>query len=124
MLYTLEERLSIGRQIYDGQLTRQTAAEKYGISHWTAKDYCKLYRDTYKLPPRKTGPKSYIPPQMKQETIAQPKGLEDYESMTKEELIQELILSKINEARAKKGYEVKGVGAAKEFIPLDRKSTK
>lgn len=57
MLYTLEERLSIGRQSYDGQLTRQTAAEKYGISHWTAKDYCKLYRDTYKLPPRKTGPK-------------------------------------------------------------------
>ena len=103
MLYTLEERMNIGRQIHDGQLTRHTAAEKYGISHWTAKDYCKLYRDTYKLPPRKAGPKTYVSIQTQQETIAQPKGLEDYESMTKEELIQELILSKINEARAKKG---------------------
>lgn len=63
MIYTLEERLNIGRQIYDGLLTRYTAAEKYGISHWTAKDYTKLYRETYKLPSKKTGPKSYIPQQ-------------------------------------------------------------
>lgn len=39
----------------------------------------------------------------------------EYESMTREELIQELVLAKINEARAKKGYEVKGVGAEKEY---------
>ena len=31
-------------------------------------------------------------------------------SMTKEELIKELVKSRINEARLKKGYEVKGVG--------------
>ena len=44
--------------------------------------------------------------------------------MTKEELIQELVKARINEARLKKGYEVKGVGAEKVFIPLDNKNTK
>ena len=44
--------------------------------------------------------------------------------MTKEELINELILAKINEARAKKGYEVKGVGSSKEYISLNSKNSK
>ena len=48
----------------------------------------------------------------------------DYENMTREELIQELVLAKINEARAKKGYEVKGVGVEKEYIVYDSKNTK
>ena len=51
-------------------------------------------------------------------------ALEEYESMTKEELILELVRSKIREARLKKGYEVKGDGAEKVFIPLSSKSTK
>ena len=44
--------------------------------------------------------------------------------MTKEELIQALILSKANELRAKKGYEVKGVGQKKEYITLNNKNLK
>ena len=44
--------------------------------------------------------------------------------MTKEELIRELILSKANELRAKKGYEVRGVGANKEFITSDEENSK
>ena len=35
--------------------------------------------------------------------------MEEYESMTKEELIRELVRSKIREARLKKGYEVYGL---------------
>ncbi len=38
--------------------------------------------------------------------------------MTKEELIREIVRCKIREARLKKGYEVKGNGAEKVFIPL------
>ena len=53
-----------------------------------------------------------------------PARLEDYEAMSKEELIQELVRAKIVEARLKKGYEVKGAGAQKAFAPLDSKSTK
>ena len=51
-------------------------------------------------------------------------GLEEYESMTKEELIKELVRARIREERLKKGYEVKGVGAEKVFIPLSSKNTK
>ena len=49
---------------------------------------------------------------------------DDYSSMTKEELIEELMKSRIREARLKKGYLVKGVGADKEYILLDNKNTK
>ena len=45
-------------------------------------------------------------------------------AMTKEELINELIRAKVNEARAKKGYEVRGDGTNKEFISLSRKNSK
>ena len=44
--------------------------------------------------------------------------------MSREELIRELVLSKINEERAKKGYEVKGVGVEKEYIVYDSRNTK
>ena len=45
--------------------------------------------------------------------------LSEYESMTKDELIRELVKSRISEARLKKGYEVKGVGAAKTVTIFD-----
>ena len=45
--------------------------------------------------------------------------LSEYESMTKDELIMELVKSRISEARLKKGYEVKGVGAAKTVTIFD-----
>ena len=37
---------------------------------------------------------------------------------------EELVMARINEARLKKGYMVKGAGADKEYILLDNKSTK
>ena len=43
--------------------------------------------------------------------------------MTKEELISGLIIVKANELRAKKGFEVKGAGANKEYIMLNNKIT-
>ncbi len=45
--------------------------------------------------------------------------LSEYESMTKEELMKELIKSRIREARLKKGYEVKGVGADRTVTIFD-----
>ena len=44
--------------------------------------------------------------------------------MSKEDLIKELVIAKANELRAKKGYEVKGAGANKEFIPINNKNSK
>ena len=39
MKYTKKERLDIGRQIYEGELSRYQVAEIYGISDQTAREY-------------------------------------------------------------------------------------
>ena len=106
MKYTKEERLDIGRRIYAGELSRYQAAEAFGISDQTARDYMRLYRDTNQLP-AKRGMKRSIKASSFQ---TPPAGMEDLESMTKEQLIQELVKARITEARLKKGYEVKGDG--------------
>ena len=121
MKYTKEERLKIGKRIYTGEITRFEASEEYGIGEDTARDYMRYYRDYYNLPYKENSrkklnihfPKNSPPPE-----------LGDLEKMSKDELIQEVIKERINTARLKKGYEVKGGGSLKEFIPLDSESTK
>jgi len=104
--YTKEERLDIGRRIYTGEMSRYEASEKYDININTARDYMRLYRDTNDLPAKRGTPKNYAAGQ----TATSAASLEELESMSKEELIRELIKARINEARLKKGYEVKGDG--------------
>ena len=106
MKYTKNERLDIGQQIYDGEISRYQAAEIYNISEQTARDYMRLYRDTKQLPPKRAK-KNTITMPLAQEN---PTGMEELESMTKEQLIQEVVKARITEARLKKGYEVKGDG--------------
>jgi len=120
MKYSKEERLEIGRRIYEGELSRYEAAAEYGIGSDTARQYMRLYRDEYHLPAKHVSHNTVSI----QQSAHQADRLEEYEAMNKEELIQELIRAKITEARLKKGYEVKGVGAQKEFVPLGSKSTK
>lgn len=105
MKYTKEQRLDIGRRIYDGEISRYEAAEEYGISDQTARNYMRMYRDANQLPP-KHGQRAIGAPSFKKA----PAELDELKAMTKEELIQELIKAKITEARLKKGYEVKGDG--------------
>ena len=105
MKYTKEERLDIGRRIYDGEISRYEAAEEYGINEQTARNYMRMYRDSNRLPPKR-GQRSISAPFFKKA----PAELDELKAMTKEELIQELIKAKITEARLKKGYEVKGDG--------------
>jgi transposase len=116
MKYTKEERMDIGRRIYDGELSRYEAAEEYGINDQTARSYMRMYRDANHLPPKR-GNFTVAAPSFKKS----PAGLEELESMTKEELIQELMKAKITEARLKKGYEVKGDGTV---ILYDSKNIK
>lgn len=108
MKYTLEDRLDIGRRIYDGEISKYAAAEQFGISVNCARDYMRLYRDTNHLPPKNTRG-ARTPPGAFQQVASQ--SLESFEAMTKEELIQELVKARIAEARLKKGYEVKGDGS-------------
>ena len=53
MRYTKEQRLDIGRRIYNGELTQYEAAKQYDISHSTARDYMRMYRDENRLPPKR-----------------------------------------------------------------------
>lgn len=105
MKYTKEQRLDIGRRIYYSEISRYEAAEEYGISEQTARNYMRMYRDVDRLPP-KHGQRSIGALSFKKEPVE----LDELKSMTKEELIQELIKARITEARLKKGYEVKGDG--------------
>jgi transposase len=120
--YTKEQRLDIGRRIYDGEITKFEAAEEYGINDQTARDYMRLYRDVNNLPPKRA-PRSRLGI-ARAKSKPTPAGMEDLESMTREELIDALIMARINEARLKKGYMVEGVGAEKKYIPIGKKNTK
>ena len=118
MKYTYEQRLDIGRQIYEGELTRFQAAEKYDINDNTARNYMWMYRDSNNLPPKRPG----RTPSKQTDKTSVPKAtpidtdtLEAYQTMSKDELIQELIKAKIQEARLKKGYEVKGDGSVIQY---------
>ena len=91
MKYTKEQRLDIGRRIYDGEISRYEAAEEYGINEQTARNYMRMYRDANQLPP-KQGRRSICAPSFRKA----PAALDE--------------LTKITEARLKKGYEVKGDG--------------
>ena len=123
MKYTREERLNIGRRIYTGEITRFQAAKEYGISEYAARDYMRLYRDMNGLPDPRTARREgkEAPTVRLSET---PPTLEEFESMSKEELILELMRSRIRETRLKNGYEVRGVGADKEYVLLDIENTR
>ena len=116
MEYTLEERLEIGRRIYDGEISRYEAAEQYGINDQTARNYMRMYRDANKLPP-KQGKRARSTLLLKNDRV----GIDDLEAMTKEELIYELIKARITEARLKKGYEVKGDGTVVLYDSMNTK---
>ena len=92
MKYTKEQRLDIGRRIYDGEIDCYQAAEEYTC-------------------------KSVLTPLAANSQAS----LQEYQEMTKEELIQALIQARITEARLKKGYEVKGDGS---IIQYSNKNTK
>lgn len=122
MKYTKEERLDIGRKVYEREFTVDAAAVKFVLNPSSIKGYMRLYRETNHLPAKTSGRR--ISKTTEHAIPKEPIGIEDYEAMSKEELIDALVMAKINEARLKKGYMVKGVGAEKEFILLDSKNTK
>lgn len=117
MKLTKDERLDVGRRMYNKEISYRDAMELYGISETCAHKWMTDYKRFQGIP-------------VMSHSISKPSiqhispDMEAYMSMSKDELINELIKAKANELRAKKGYEVKGVGANKEFIPLNNKNSK
>ncbi len=125
MLYTKDERLAIGEQIYKHEISQKDAMDKYGLSRTTAKNYVRAYKESHGIPIVRRNPiTASSEMQPVQSASSATTEMEEYMAMSKEELIKELIRAKANELRAKKGYEVKGVGANKEFISLNNKNSK
>lgn len=118
MSYKEDERVAIGKKVYTGDLTKKQAMEDYSRSSSAIEQYVKEYKISQGISLKgvTNKPVSVIPPGAT--------DMERYQKMTKEELIDELILTKANELRAKKGYEVKGGGANKEFSILKDKNSK
>ena len=120
MKYTKEERLDIGRRVYAGELTEIEAQQEYRIGRTCVQNYVYQYKVANGIPTKKLNQKNGQMKALPQDGI----DISVYEAMSKEELIEELIRAKVNELRAKKGYEVKGEGANKEYISLNNKNTK
>ena len=119
MNFTKEERMQIGREIYTHEITISEATEKYGVNWYTARSYMRQYRDINKLPPMSDGQE-----ELKAINKNKKKKYEDLESMSKNQLINEVIKARVEAERAKKGYAVKGGGQEKEFINLSDLNTK
>lgn len=123
MKYTKEERLEIGCKIYHSGLSSLKAAKQFGISGECARRYRILYEESQGIEHTDKRKKAIsVEPEIS--ISSKSTYPEEYTSMSKEELLEELMQSKIREARLKKGYMVKGVGADKEYILLDSKNTK
>ena len=131
MKYSKEQRIDIGRQVYTHELSRMEASQKYEVSDSSLDVYVSLYKLASGIQTRNTrvavrskADKTDRKEQKPKEGTAGTWDIDTYRAMTKEELINELIRAKVNEARAKKGYEVRGDGTNKEFISLSRKNSK
>lgn len=102
MKYTKEERMTIGRQIHDGKMTKAKAAAMYGISIYTARDYLRVYKAYVRLrekgeaPEANTGRKPDENGRLKA-VVSKARG---YEEMTRQQLINEI--ERLKEAVARK----------------------
>jgi transposase len=114
MFGTKEEKLAIAKLINDGEITLHEASVKYNVPARTIERWLTQYRETIGIKKPSKKPVNNV---LSNERAA-------YENMTREELINELILAKANELRAKKGYEVRGDGANKEFITSNNENSK
>lgn len=126
MKYTREERIEIGRDIYTSGMSCANAMAKYNLSHGSVEHYVSMYKEANGIKGTRSLSGENPAPRYssKVHQMTSDYDIESYMAMSKEELIDELIRAKVNEARAKKGYEVKGDGASKEYNSLSNRNSK
>ena len=102
-MYTREQRIDIGKKIYDRELSYKDAMRLFNVARPTLVTYVNLYKATI------NAPKGLRPYSI---------SLRDYSYLSKEELINELMNKDIEVERLKKGYRVKGGGPKKVFVSI------
>lgn len=108
-MYTKQERISIGKSIYERQKSYKEVMSELGVARVTLVTWVNLYKESI------NAPKGYRPVE---------KPVNNYDDLSKNQLIKELLNKDIEIERLKKGYTVKGVGAKKEFVILNDQNMK
>lgn len=106
MKYTKEERLDIGRRIYQGELTLAAAAVKYDVNPYTARDYFRLYKASNNIAVTedcRSGGRH-------QKTTAGDDGIKPYEQMSRQELVDEILRIKAETQAARADGAAQAVG--------------
>lgn len=101
-MYTREQRIDIGKKVYNREISYQEAMDMFNVARPTIVTYVNLCKATI------NAPKGLRP--------SSNSVVKDYSSLTKKELINELMNKDIEIERLKKGYAVEGVGAKREFV--------
>ena len=115
MQYTKEERLDIARRVVEHEFSYKSASEHFSVSMPTISNWVAQYKRINGI---------QVDGRMKISKPLGQKDLDDLNSMSKEQLIDEVIKARIGEERAKKGYFVEGGGQRKEFVSLFNKNIK
>ena len=110
-----EEKLKIIQEYYKGNISTRAIAEKYGTTQGVFNRWKRKYENTGNIfdLESKTGKKS-----------GGNKGRPNKPKTEAEELKRKITKLEIEVARLKKGYQVKGVGATKEYVTILEKNTK
>ena len=99
MKFSRDERLDIGRQIYEGKFTTAAAAELYGINYYTARDYLREYKALIKVS---------VPRKSKEDETAYADTLrKQFRELPHEQLVEEVVRLKLLEARFNKKKSAK-----------------
>ena len=106
-----KEKLDIGRCVYERKQTAKEVAEENGVTLQTVYLYAREYMKSIGVDPLPKGTK-------------RPEPSADYRSMTKKELINELMPKTSRSPEQKKVCGEKGGGKAKEFISIKDASSR
>ena len=103
--FSKEERLEIGKEVYNKEIKINQAAIKYNINPYTVRDYMREYREINNL--------------KEINRVITENNFTDLNKLSKEKLIEELIKAKVEIERAKKGYQVLGGGHKIKYVTIN-----
>ncbi len=118
MKYTKEERMDIGRRIYQGEMSQAVAAVKYDINLYTARDYMRLYKAREKL----LSSGEYSEKSADGKAVL-PFDTAQYENMTRQELLDELMIAKTKEEQARNNIEPAESGTAQSEDDMNQQES-
>lgn len=103
MKYSKEERIEIGRKIHESGLSNLKAGELFDLSEGSARRCRILYEQSQGIEHSSSHVHKEVKVTVLSISLGEPLSSPgDYSSMFKEELIEELMKSRIREARLKK----------------------